>query len=233
MKRFLLTSQMIYNQSIAKSLAGMLKKPFSESSVAYIITSHNAADPEEDKSWFVKNLNSLYNLGWKNFYIIDVAGSNGLPKNDWMSQIEQSDVIVMGGGSNYFLSYWLEKSGLMSILPKLLETKIYVGASAGSMLLQPKIVTSSNAIDLFKAGNWDIDLDNLGPEGRRSAKSLNLIDFMIRPHYTKDLDAILSEISDKFKTKLYALDDNSALEIIGDQVNVISEGEYKIFEPKA
>ena len=70
---------------------------------------------------------------------------------------------------------------------------------------------NSNAIDLFKAVNWDIDLDNLEPEGRRSAKSLNLIDFMIRPHYTKDLDAILSEISNKIKTKINELNDKSAI----------------------
>lgn len=61
--KLLLTSQMIYNQSIADALSSLLEKPFSEATVAYIVTSHNGA--RGDKSWFVQNLNSVYDLGWK------------------------------------------------------------------------------------------------------------------------------------------------------------------------
>ena len=79
--KLLLTSQMIHNQSIADALAGLLDKPFAESTVAFIATSHNNA--RGDKSWLVQNLTSIHDLGWKNFYMIDVAGMDGLPTDRW------------------------------------------------------------------------------------------------------------------------------------------------------
>jgi dipeptidase E len=233
MKKLLLTSQMIHNTSIAGSLSKLLGKPFSEAKIAYIITSHNGATGE--KSWFVENINSLYNLGWKTFYMIDVAGKDGLPKESWMAQLEEADVIAMGGGANFYLSYWVEKSGLLEQLPRLLETKVYVGASAGSMLVQPNFSTSSDALREYSHGNWDIDLSLLGPKGRSSTRTLQLIDFLIRPHYyskPSDFinDKLLREVGTHFKLPIYALDDDSAVEIIGDQVSVVSEGKWKHFD---
>lgn len=230
--KLLLTSQMIYNQSIADALSSLLEKPFSEATVAYIVTSHNGA--RGDKSWFVQNLNSVYDLGWKNFYVLDVAGLDGIDRDVWMQQIEEADVIVMGGGANYILSYWLERSGLLAELPGLLESKVYVGSSAGSMLAQPLLCTSSQAVKQFATGNWDIDFDELGPKDRSSGKSLNIVDFLIRPHYGSEdrdfvTDDLLQNIAQHFKMPLYALDDDSAVRVNGDQVAVVSEGSWKLF----
>lgn len=236
MRRYLLTSQMIHNQSIASSLAKLLGKPFSESRVAYIATSYNGANINllDDKTWLVDNINSVHRLGWNKFYILDIAAMNGLDSSTWMPMIDDADVIVMGGGANFFLSYWLNESGLMQKLAKMLKDKVYVGASAGSMLLMPLLATSSNALDEFKKGNWDIKLNQLGPESRRSDKTLNLVDFLIRPHYSsssKYNDELLQKVSSKFNLPLYALDDDSAIEVNGSDVSVISEGEWKLFKP--
>jgi peptidase E len=76
-------------------------------------------------------------LAGKNIYVLDVAGLDGIDRDVWMQQIEEADVIVMGGGAIYILSYWLERSGLLAEFPWLLESKVYVGSSAGSMLAQP------------------------------------------------------------------------------------------------
>lgn len=233
MKKMLLTSQMIHNKSIADALAKLLGKPFAEAKIAYIITSHNSVSVE--KSWFVQNINSLYDLGWETFYMIDVAGEDGLPKESWMSKLEEADVIAIGGGSNFFLSYWIEKSGLMDELPRLLESKIYIGASAGSLIIQPSWVTASVVLKFFSKGEWKPDMEKIGFEGRRSSKTLGLIDFLIRPHYKQSdnfiTDELLSEVSSSFGFPLYALDDDSAIQIVGDEINVISEGRWKRFQP--
>ena len=235
MNRLLLTSQMIHNRSIADSLAKLLDKPFKESVVAYIVTSHNAASPGDDKGWLIDNLNSIYNLGWKKFCMIDIAGLNGLDQSSWQSAINSADVIVMGGGANFFLSYWLEESGLTQQLPELLKSKVYVGASAGSMLATPSLVTSSDALEEFSKDNWQVKISELGPLNRRSDKTLSLVDFLIRPHYAPNEsyinDDLLQKVSTKFATKIYALDDDSAVEVLGDQIRVISEGEWKLFKP--
>jgi dipeptidase E len=170
--------------------------------------------------------------------MIDVAGMDGLPVERWMSQIEESDVIVMGGGANYFLSYWLEKSGLFARLPELLETKVYVGASAGSMLMQKRLCTGSEAMKHFAEGNWELDLSNLGPASRTSGAALALIDFLIRPHYKSAMpqlitDELLQRVASYFNQPLYALDDDSAVKIVDDKITVISEGEWKLFKPGA
>lgn len=224
---------MLSNESIVQSLADLLGKPFSEAKVAYIITAHNGA--VGDKSWFAQNLMSVYALGWDKFYMLDIAGLDGLPQEPWLAEIEEADVIVVGGGANYFLSYWLERAGLFDRIPKWLETKVYVGASAGSMVAQQELLTGSQAMKEYAAGNWDVDLTKLGPEGRRSANALGLVDFLIRPHYGSEgreyiTDDLMAEVAARFKQPLYALDDASAIVVDGDEVRVVSEGTWKRFD---
>lgn len=232
--RALLTSQMIHNKSIADALADLLGKPFGEARVAYIITAHNGASG--DKSWLAENIHSLYNLGWNKFYMIDIAGMNGLTPELWMGQLEEVDVVVMGGGNNPFLSYWLEKTGLIDKLPELIKGKVYVGESAGSMITQKILCTSSQAIKAFARGDWDVDLATLGQDGRSSSISLGLVDFLIRPHYGNDdcggvlTDELLQKISNKYDMPLYALDNDSAIKIDGEMIEVVSEGNWRKFD---
>ncbi|HEX9153866.1 MAG TPA: Type 1 glutamine amidotransferase-like domain-containing protein, partial [Candidatus Saccharimonadales bacterium] len=131
--KLLLTAESIHNKTIADALRGLLDKPSRECSLVYISTSHNAA--KGDKTWFVENLNNAFNIGWKSFEIIDVAAMMDLPKSLWWDRIELADILFVGGGANFYLGYWLEKSGIAVVLPRWLETKVYIGSSAGSMVL--------------------------------------------------------------------------------------------------
>lgn len=230
--KLLLTSQMLYNDSIKQALKDLLGKPTSQSKVTYILTSHNAATG--DKTWLMNNLNGVFGLGWDKFYMLDLAGMDGLPRTIWQSWLEASDVIVMGGGANYFLSYWLERSGLMPDLPDLLKDKVYVGESAGSMVATQKLCTSSQAVKAYSEGKWNVDLISLGEAGRSSDTALKLVDFNIRPHYGNAkyaymTDDLLAEIAKRTQTPLYAIDDNTALMVIDNQVEVITEGTWKLF----
>ena len=152
-----------------------------------------------------------------------------------MAQIEASDVIVMGGGANYFLSYWLEKSGLFERLPELLKTRVYVGSSAGSMLMQNSLNTGREALRQYAEGNWDVDLSSLGPKGRSSSASLGLVDFLIRPHFDSEDasgDMLLQRVASHFQMPLYALDDDSAIKVDDGKVTIVSEGQWEIFAPE-
>lgn len=230
--KLLLTSQMITNDSIAKALAELLGRPFVSAKVTYILTSHNGATGE--KSWLMENLNSIYRLGWAKFYMLDVAGMDGLPRSIWQRWLEDSDVIVMGGGANYILSYWLERSGLMADLPQLLQERVYVGSSAGSMVATHKLCTSSEAMKAYANGTWDFDLATLGVVGRASTAALGLVDFNIRPHYMAShypyiTDDLLAQVAKRTATPLYALDDDSALRVVDGDVEAVSEGNWKLF----
>lgn len=231
--KLLLTSQSIHNASIATALRELLEKPSKECTAVYITTSQNGA--VGDKSWFIKNLNDAYEVHWKSFETIDVAAMIDLPRDMWWSHIEAADVIFVGGGANYYLGYWLEKSGFAAALPKLLESKVYVGASAGSIILTHSSLGGSQALRQVAEGN-EIDMSAFGPEGQRSSKTLNLVDIEFRPHYKAVkypfiTDDLLQQAADTSGRKLYALDDDSALKIVDDKIEIISEGDWKVFGP--
>ncbi|HEV2402634.1 MAG TPA: Type 1 glutamine amidotransferase-like domain-containing protein [Candidatus Saccharimonadales bacterium] len=230
--KLLLTSQSITNKSIATALRELLGKPSKECTVVFITTSQNGA--VGDKTWFIHNLNDAYNVGWKSFEIIDVAAMIDLPKAMWWDRIEQADVLFVGGGSNYYLGYWLERAGFAEALPELLKTKVYVSSSAGSMVTTHSIVTSSKSLKQIADGQ-PVDLENIGPEGQRSPRALGIVDILLRPHYTAAeypyiTDELLQRVATMYKRTLYAIDDNSALKVVDDSIEVISEGRWKRFE---
>ncbi len=232
--KLLLTAESIHNKTIADALRGLLDKPSNECTLVYITTSQNAA--VGDKSWLIENLNNAYNVGWKSFEIIDLAAMIDLPKNMWWDRIEKADVIFVGGGANFYLGYWLEKSGLAEALPRLLKDKVYVGSSAGSMILGKSIVTASQSIKQL-ASQEEFSLEGLGPKGQSSPRSLELVNFAIRPHYTSPsypyvTDEVLQKVANIAGQQIYAIDNDSAIKVVDGSVEVISEGKWKVFTPK-
>ncbi len=229
--KLLLTSESIRNKSIEKALRSLLHKPSIECNLVYIPTSYNAA--KGDKSWVLQNLNDVHQLGWKLFDIVDIAALTSNKAIDWMATINDADVIFVGGGNSEYLSYWLDRSGLGRALPKLLETRIYVGSSAGSMNIARSLNFSSKSIR---------DLEGDNQSTARSAnteqslnKSLGLIGFDFRPHWgTPHFDYITEDLimeqSRMYNSKIYAIDDNTAIKVDGDKVEVVSEGEWFLVE---
>ncbi|MGI8935211.1 MAG: Type 1 glutamine amidotransferase-like domain-containing protein, partial [Phormidesmis sp.] len=51
--------------------------------------------------------------------------------------------IFVNGGSIDYQMYVFKKSGFAKLLPKLLETKVYVGSSAGSMVIGKRVSTEA------------------------------------------------------------------------------------------
>ena len=115
---------------------------------------------------------------------------------------------------------WLNKSGLTKMLPKLLENKVYVGASAGSM------VTNNNLglrISKIVYGE-DLDRDS-------EMKGLSFVDFYFLPHLNDEYfvnlrENIIRNALKNIKEKIYVLDNESAIKIDGDKTEVISEGDW-------
>jgi dipeptidase E len=233
--KLLLTSQSICNPSIETALRELLIKPSDQCTALYITTSQNGAIG--NKAWFVHNLNNAFNVGWKSFEVVDVAAMIDLPKEMWWDRIEMADVLFVGGGANHYLSYWFERSGLAESLNDLLQTKIYVGSSAGSIAVTNSLLTGSEALKQL-AENGTVNLDILGPEGQRSPHAFKLVDVEFRPHYQVEkekyafiTDQLLQEVADISGHDLYAVDDNSALKIVDNDIEVVSEGEWRRFKP--
>jgi dipeptidase E len=112
------------------------------------------------------------------------------------------------------------KSGMTEELPKLLESRIYVGASAGSYIATPDThMTSDNTAKVLPG--------------------LRFVEFGLQAHYKSETFPLAKTYDDAKKRAegcaytIYALDDQMAVKIDGDKVTVVGEGEYVEFSPSA
>ena len=49
--------------------------------------------------------------------------------------VQETDALLVGGGDPLFLCYWMRQPGLADLLPSLRRETVYVGVSAGSMVM--------------------------------------------------------------------------------------------------
>lgn len=133
-----------------------------------------------------------------------------------MPLVRETDVLLVSGGDALYLSYWMQQSGLADLLPSL--RSVYVGMSAGSMVMAPRIG------DFFVG--WT------PPNG--SDKTLHLVDFAIFPHLDHGMlphntMAAAEKWAAGIEGPAYAIDDETAIKVIGGVPEVISEGHWKPF----
>lgn len=219
--KLLLSSGGLTNNSIAAALVSLAGKPAKEISVAFIITAAMAENG--DKSWLVEDLSNLQKQDFKSLEIIDIASAD---KHLWLPKIEAADVLFFGGGDNYYLMSRLETSGLAGLLPELLKTKVYAGISAGSMVASRSLDLSSSQLI------YDEDLDRM-----EDAAGLGLVDFYFfphlnSPHFPHVRPPQIAAFAKEHGEKVYALDDDSALKIEDDRIELISEGESLVFNER-
>jgi dipeptidase E len=146
------------------------------------------------------------------------------------------------GGDVLYLSYWMRQSGLTDLLPSLLRKLVYVGVSAGSMAVSS---TFGEACTNLPAGSHDALTSEKvvfpTPRGEISRTLITghgagLVDFALIPHLDHEdhPDASLAN-AEKWAAKLpaavYAIDDQTAIKVVDDTVEVISEGHWKLFTP--
>jgi dipeptidase E len=228
--KLLLTSNGLSNQSISNALEDLVGKPRKDIKIAFI---PNAGFPIDDfknesRDWLVDD---MYRM--KEFCgFIDIVSLTDLTKHEIYERLEYSDVIFVGGGNVFYLSYCMDKIGLFDELSRLLKTRVYAGISAGSMIATDSLRTASGAINNPEKF-YDEEYDEIGPRGRSAGRSAKLVNFVVRPHFnSKNFPNIkggyLEAIAKDVKVPLYAIDDNSAVKVDDDSIEVISEGEWKL-----
>ena len=213
--KLLLTSGGLMNDSITNALFELVGKKPENTKVVFIPTASNVEIG--DKGWLI---NDLVNLQKHNFEEIDIADISAVEESVWKPKLEKADVLFFEGGNTYHLMEWINKSGLINILPELLKTRVYVGVSAGSMVTNKDLVLKISQIV------YGEDLDRT-----EAMNGLNYVDFYFLPHlnseYFKNLrkDSIEKAVKGMSGT-IYAMDDQSALKVVDGKVDMISEGEW-------
>ena len=215
--KLVLTSGGISNKGIEKELINIVGKDLKNLKLLFCTTASNYEGGVMN-DWLVKDLICLDKLGFK----IDVCDINGANKEHLLPRFEWADILYFEGGNTQWLRNCIKNSGLEEHLVKLLETRIWVGASAGSCVLSPTV--DNPVCDIFD--------DNV--EGY-PADGLNLVNFQFIPHFNnKDFPKVSEEnirrVSEKLTKadgeKVYVLDDNSAIFIDNGTMKIISEGNW-------
>ena len=218
--RLLLTSSGLRNETLRQALRDLLGMPFEEANVVYIPTA-SVAEPG-DHSWLVADLNRLYDLGWRQF---DVLELNGLPRQVVLDRLRHADVVYVEGGNHYHLARSITENGLAEGFLEALESRVYVGVSAGSMIFSKRLDEQSAEV----IGDVE-DLHLLGATTLRPP--FGLFDWYLKPHlYSPDFperdDAWAEAIAAKADFPIYFIDDATAVRVDGDEVDVLSEGRWR------
>lgn len=212
--KFLLTSAGITNASIEKALLELIGKSAKETKVIFVPTAANLVG--DDKSWLIDNYNDLLRIGIKSLDIVDIAA---VSRENWLARFEGADVLCFGGGDEQYLARVMRESGVTGVLSQLLETKVYMGISAGSMVVG-KLLPSGLTKKLWPEESFVGNDPGLG-----------LLELSILPHLNSDYFAhlripLIQSLAQEFSHSVYALDDASALKIVGKNVEVVSEGKF-------
>ena len=77
-------------------------------------------------------------LGWKSLGVLELTALPSIDEELWVPMVQETDVLLVNGGDPLYLCYWMRQSGLADLLPSLREA-VYVGLSAGSMVMTPNI----------------------------------------------------------------------------------------------
>lgn len=219
--KLLLTSAGIRNPSLHAALVGLLDKPIEECAALLIPTAgygHPRVTP--DRAWaFISGREPrtpMAELGWKSLGVLELTA---LPSMDdrWRGWVEETDVLLANGGDALYLTHWMRESGLADVLPSL--SAVWVGLSGGSMVMTPGVGEDFMA--------WR------PPDG--VDRALGLVDFMIFPHLDHpdiptNTMAAAEEWAEKIDAPGYAIDDETAIRVVDGAVDVISEGNWRLFD---
>jgi dipeptidase E len=217
--KFLLTSAGIKNTSIYNALIDLLGKSIAEASALCVPTATHALG-RPDLAWkFVSGQEPrtpMCELGWKSLGVLELTALPSIDEEFWVPKVQETDVLLVNGGDPLYLCYWMRQSGLADLLPSL-ET-VYVGLSAGSMVMTPNI-----GADFVR---WT------PPTG--GDRTLGMVDFSIFPHLDHpDLPDNTLANAEKWAAGMpvpaYAIDDQTAIKVVDDIVEVVSEGHWKLF----
>ena len=223
--KLLLTSGGVTNPTIADALVELLGKPIGESTALCIPTAmygHPWVGPGV-KAWeFISGRaeNPMVDLGWKSVGVLELTALPSIDPERWKPLVLETDVLLVAGGDALYLAHWVRESGLDTLFAQLAST-VWVGMSAGSMVMTPRI--GREFVGWRPAG------DDAGDD-----TALGLVDFSICPHLAPDGEpgnsrAAAEGWAAKLDTPAYAIDDQTAISVVDGVVQVVSEGEWMPF----
>ncbi len=220
--KLLLTSAGIKNASIHRALLDLLGKPIADCNALCIPTAsygHPMCNP--GVAWrFIagKSPCPMIELGWKSLGVLELTALPTIGRERWEPWVREADVLLVDGGDAMYLCHWMRESGLANLLPSL-ERTVWVGLSAGSMVMTPRV------------GEAFVETK---PPLTGDDQALGVVDFAIFPHLDyPDFPSNTMACAERWAAGIgcpaYAIDDQTAIQVVDGKVEVVSEGHWRSF----
>ena len=241
----LLTSSGITNDSIRDALEDLLGKPIAEADALFIPTAIYPFPGGAGMAWRAihgQASSPLADLGWKSVGLLELTALPSIEKAAWVPAVREADALLVWGGDPLFLAGWMRRSGLTDLLPTLRPEAVYVGVSAGSIAATTTFVETytnpprgtdeplNSEEVVFATPTGDVERLLVTGQGA------GLVDFAVIPHleHPHHLDASLAN-AEKWAARIpaptYAIDDETAISVVDGVARVVSEGQWKLFQP--
>lgn len=147
--------------------------------------------------------------------IVDELEISTASHSDIVKKLENNEYIYVAGGNTFFLLQEMNRTGTGNLIKTQINTgKLFIGESAGAILVAPDIEYSKDTDNPLMAPNL------------KSYDALNIVDFYPVPHYN---DASLKEAVDivisKYGTKLplVPFSNSQAILVIGKEKQIVSK----------
>ena len=217
--KLLLTSGGVTNPSIRDALVDLLGKPVGDSTALCIPTAqwgHPMCGPASVHGFVsgVPPWGGMTSMAWKSLGVLELTSLPSIEEERWVPWVREADVLLVDGGDATYLCHWMRHSGLADLLPSLPET-VWVGVSAGSMVLTPRV------------GAYFVEWPSAPDD-----KTLGVVGFSIFPHLDVFPGNTLAEAEPwaaEIASPAYAIDDETAITVVDGAVEVVSEGLWKHF----
>lgn len=199
--KLLLTSAGITTKAIATALQKLVGN--GNPKVAFITTAANVEPGNKD--WYVAQITNLQKYGYDWIDVIDPSA----PGVNWRERLAEVGIVFVSGGNTFHLLDQTRKTGFDAWLKNHIEDIVYVGASAGSILVTPTIGASND--------------ENLADV--QNMHGLNLVDFEVKPH----ANTAKTNAKDYAQTrpgKLIAINDQSAIVVQNNHYELVAAGQY-------
>jgi dipeptidase E len=216
-----LTSAGITNAKLRAALVDLLPKPIAECTALAIPTaSYGHPNVSPHQAWkFIAGLEPftpMVELGWKSIGILELSSLPSIGDDRWVSWVRDADVLLVNGGDPLYLAYWMRESGLADLLPQLKDT-VYVGLSAGSLAMTPRI--GEDFVHWSPPGGGD--------------RTLGFVDFAIFPHLDhpmlpENTTADAERWAASMPMPCYLIDDATGIRVVDGAVDVVSDGHWKL-----
>ena len=217
--KLLLTSGGVTNPSIRASLVELLGKPIEECHALCIPTAqwgHPMCGPASVQGFVGAGPQWQHHsgLGWASLGVLELTALPTIDRTRWEPWVRSADVLLVDGGDATYLAHWMRESGLADLLPSLPDT-VWVGVSAGSMVMTPRI------------GDYFVEW-----AGAPDDQTLGVVDFSIFPHlnlFATNTPAHAERWAADLDAPAYAIDEQTAIRVVDGEVAVISEGTWTRF----